>query len=104
MGAAMSVFSKRTRLWCTGTLAAVAAVGVLSWYVWRHVKAEADVAACTRFLPQDLSMSSVFADSTAWDGKGNRTSIKTVRQKLRELRACCKDGVIYDGEGNRIVF
>ena len=47
-----------------------------------------------------------FADSERTDPNRDhlRIPVKTVRQKLIELRAYCKDGVLYDGEGKPIVF
>jgi hypothetical protein len=65
----------------------------------------AAVDACARCLPQGLTMEDKFADKADFDDKTlQRTSVTTVKQKLLGLRAYCKDGNLYDGEGKRILF
>jgi hypothetical protein len=80
-------------------------VGATWYYLDRRERIAAAVDACVGCLPEHLSMSHEFAYDQASDSMTlKRLHITTVRQKLIELRASCKDGVLYDGEGKKIVF
>jgi hypothetical protein len=72
-------------------------------------RTEAAVDACSDCLltlaGDRLSLSDEFADSPDEDNRtGKRASITTVRRKLIGLRAYCKDGQLYEGRNNRVVF
>jgi hypothetical protein len=53
-------------------------------------------------LPDCLTLESRFAPD--WRHEGMRRPTITVRQKLRELRAYCKEGKLYDEAGKELYF
>jgi hypothetical protein len=71
----------------------------------REAERVAGFEACAKSLPYGMTMVHEFADSPQVDGFGiKRVSIKTVKQKLVELRAYCKDGSFYDENNRPITF
>jgi hypothetical protein len=83
---------------------AVAIMLLVAWYYnhWRQIRA--DVDACAECLPSPLSMSYEFSESSWHDPNSDKRKVTTIRDKLIELRAYCRDGIIYDGNGNKIAF
>jgi hypothetical protein len=111
---------KKPLVLATAVFAVVAVVAGLGYYLFIRpditistetiASTEAAVDACSdcvfTLTGERLSLSDEFADSPdviEMTG-GKRASITTVRRKLIGLRAYCKDGHLYDGRDNRIMF
>jgi hypothetical protein len=69
----------------------------------RNRRIAALVASCEVYLPQGLSMDSEFGESHHSNVNLQR-QVTTVRKKLLQLGAHSKRGVIYDEQGNRVLF
>jgi hypothetical protein len=88
----------------------VAGLVVFAWWSYETRRAEeeqgaAQVEACGSCLPGNFFLDSDFAfEPNRADSSGKRLSITTVRRKLLDLGAYCKDGVIYDRHGKRVLF
>src|SRR5260370_35292552 len=83
------------------TLGAALLLGACLWF-WFLRSPEgnnADVETCANCLSDGLSLESAFGTSP-----DPLRRVITVRQKLLELRAYCRNGKIYEGEGKQVVF
>jgi hypothetical protein len=100
--------------WQFLALAVFGALLVGAWAGWRfwyvpHVEAnahlEANVEACSICLPNGLTLSTEFSDSHHPISPGTTARrVITVRQKLIQIGAYCKNGVIYDRTGKEVFF
>jgi len=96
-------------------LLALAALAII-WWRWtdsnqRQAQLEANAAAlraaeeCGPCLQKGLRLEMEFAEATNLQPiRGNLRAKITIKEKLVQLGAHCKQGVIYDREGNKIAF
>lgn len=88
----------------------------LIWLIWhirnefarsdaeRAYAAARDLRRLERLLPSWATLDTEFAYSPATlPGSGHRPTT-TIREKLEEIGAYCKDGTIHDRQGRKVIF
>jgi hypothetical protein len=88
----------------------------LGWLIWLGYKeferdeeerahaAARDPGRLAWLLPPNLTLDTEFADSPNTVDSALNRATTTIREKLREIGAYCKGGVIYDSQGRKVVF
>jgi len=89
-------------------LLAVYSAAVFSWWLYHWWTRDARADACEPCLPPGVALLAEFVEREAdqipgMDSRPNPNAI-TVRAKLMELNAYCKDGKIYDSSGTEVRF
>lgn len=76
-------------------------LGMEAWRDW-YANYLVELERC---LPEGIRLSTEFSESPQTiNPRGDRRAVVTVKDKLIQIGAYCKDGVIYDKSGKRVFF